>query len=133
VIAIPAARAVDVVSQPDAPDLTSVRSKIAAKDWTAAKAELNKMIEGGVQHADVYSLMGYASRKSGDQKAAFTFYQKALEFDPYHKGALEYQGELFILTGSLAKAKDNLALLTTLCPSGCEERSDLAEAIAKAK
>ena len=41
------------------------------------------------QHADVYNLMG-SLRKTGDYKQAYTFYRKALEFDPEHKGALEY-------------------------------------------
>jgi hypothetical protein len=49
-----------------------------------------------------------------------------------HKGALEYQGELFVELGQLDKAKENLAKLNHLCWFGCEEASDLKEAIERA-
>ena len=61
------------------------------------------MIDRGVQHADVYNLLGFSLRKSGDTKTAMTFYQKALEFDPDHKGALEYSGELYVQIGDIGQ------------------------------
>ncbi|MFL6824295.1 MAG: tetratricopeptide repeat protein [Xanthobacteraceae bacterium] len=126
------ALAVDNVTSREAPDLTAVRAKIKAKDYKAALAELTPMLETH-QHADVYNLMGFSLRKSGDYKQAYTFYRKALEFDPEHKGALEYLGELYVETGQLDKARDNLVLLKKLCPGGCEELADLEQAIASAK
>jgi tetratricopeptide (TPR) repeat protein len=111
------ALAVDNVTSREAPDLTAVRAKIKAKDYKAALAELTPMLETH-QHADVYNLMGFSLRKSGDYKQAYTFYRKALEFDPEHKGALEYLGELYVETGQLDKARDNLVLLKKLCPGG---------------
>ena len=62
-----------------------------------------------------------------------TYYKKALDFDPAHKGALEYQGELFVELGQIAKARENVAKLEKICPSGCEELEDLREARAHAK
>jgi tetratricopeptide (TPR) repeat protein len=125
------ALAVDTVVSTNAPDLTSVRTKIKAKDFKAALAELTPMLETH-QHADVYNLMGFSLRKTGDTKQAYTFYRKALEFDPEHKGALEYQGELYVETGEIDKAKQNVVLLKKLCPSGCEELADLEKAVAGA-
>src|SRR5262245_65843182 len=124
--------AVDTAS-PAAPDLAAVRAKIKAKDWPAAIRDLNGMIDQGVQQADVYSLLGFSLRKSGDYDRAYTFYRKALEFEPNHKGALEYLGELFVERGEMAKAREHVGLLTRLCPSGCEELDDLKEAIAQAE
>jgi Flp pilus assembly protein TadD len=126
------ALAVDTVSTSDAPDLTAIRAQISAKDYSAAIAGLNGLIDQGVRHPDVYNLLGYSLRKSGDRKTALTFYQKALEFDPDHKGALEYLGELYVEIGDMGKAKENLKRLVELCPQGCEELSDLKEAIAHA-
>jgi tetratricopeptide (TPR) repeat protein len=123
--------AVDIVTTRDAPDLTSVRAKIKAKDFKAAIAELTPLLETH-QHADVYNLMGFSLRKLKDYKQAYTFYRKALEFDPEHKGALEYLGELYVETGQVDKAKEHVTLLKKLCPSGCEELADLEEAIAGA-
>ncbi|HEU4357895.1 MAG TPA: tetratricopeptide repeat protein [Xanthobacteraceae bacterium] len=131
-IAATGALAVDNITSRDAPYLASVRAKIQAKDYKGALAELTPMLETH-QHADVYSLMGFALRKTGDYKQAYTFYRKALDFDPEHKGALEYLGELYVETGQVDKARENLALLKKLCPVGCEEMFDLEEAIASAK
>jgi tetratricopeptide (TPR) repeat protein len=125
----PDARAVDTVMSTDAPDLTSVRAKIKAKDFKGALAELMPMLETH-QHADVYNLIGFSLRKTGDYPHAHTFYRKALEFDPEHKGALEYLGELYVETGQLDKAREHVVILKRLCPGGCEELADLEQAIA---
>jgi Flp pilus assembly protein TadD len=125
------ALAVDTVTSKDAPDLTSVRAKIKAKDYQAALTEL-KVLADTHQHADVYSLMGFSLRKTGDYSTALTFYKKALDFDANHKGAHEYLGELYVERGDLPKAREQLAVLTKLCPQGCEEREDLEKALATA-
>ena len=125
------ALAIDNITSKDAPELASVRAKIKAKDYKAAIAELTPMLETN-QHADVYNLMGFSLRKIGDTKQAYTFYRKALDFDPEHKGALEYLGELYVETGQVDKAQENVTLLKKLCPSGCEELADLEHAIATA-
>jgi len=125
------ALAVDNITTRDAPDLTAVRAKIDAKDFKGAVAELQTMLVK-YQHADVYNLLGYSLRKSGDPKQALTFYRKALDFDPQHKGALEYLGELYVETGQIDKAKENVALLKKLCPDGCKELTELEQSIASA-
>ena len=130
-VAATGANAIDNVTSRDAPDLTSVRAKIKAKDFKTALADLTPMLETN-QHADVYNLMGFSLRKSGDYQQAYTFYRKALEFDPEHKGALEYLGELYVEIGQVDKAKENLAQLKRLCPGGCEELADLEHAITAA-
>jgi Flp pilus assembly protein TadD len=127
----PVAFAIDTITSKDAPDLTSVRAKIKAKDYKAAVVEL-KTVADTHQHADVYSLMGFSLRKTGDFPTALTYYNKALDFDANHKGAREYLGELYVETGDLSKAREQLAVLEKLCPQGCEEREDLEKALASA-
>jgi Flp pilus assembly protein TadD len=127
----PAARAVDTEVSRDAPDLAAVRAKIKGKDWKGAIADLNAFIDQGIQHADVYNLLGFSLRKSGDKKTAYTFYRKALEFDPNHKGALEYLGELYVEMGQVEKARQHVAQLKKLCPQSCEELEDLEKAVAE--
>ncbi|MFS2177743.1 tetratricopeptide repeat protein [Rhizobium pisi] len=127
-IALPAF-AVDNMQSPDAPDLTSVRAKIDAKDYAGALVELRGLAEDN-QQADVYNLMGYTLRKTGDYKTSLTYYTKALELQPGHKAAREYLGELYVETGEMAKAEEQVASLKQLCPSGCEELEDLQKAIA---
>jgi tetratricopeptide (TPR) repeat protein len=127
----PGAQAADSPPQIDTPDLRSVRAAIKVKRFDVALAEL-KVLEVKHQHPDVYSLMGFSLRKTGDRPRAMTYYLKALEMNPSHKGALEYQGELFVELGQIDKAKENLAKLSRLCLFGCEEYDDLKEAIARA-
>jgi tetratricopeptide (TPR) repeat protein len=123
--------AVDNLTYNDAPDLASVRAKIKAEDYMSAIEELTPMLAAH-QHADVYNLMGFSLRKTGDYPQAYTFYRKALDFDAEHKGALEYLGELYVETGQIEKAKENEDRLKALCPSGCEELADLQKAISSA-
>lgn len=122
------AHAVDNMESTDAPDLTLVRAKLKAKDYAAALAELRNLAED-TQQADVYNLLGFALRKTGDVKTSLTYYTKALELQPGHKAAREYLGELYVETGNMEKAKEQLAVLAKLCPGGCEEREDLQKAI----
>ena len=125
----PAAHAADAVPSSDAPDLRSVRAAIKAKNFSGALALLKPMVASGSPHPDVLSLMGFALRKTGDRPQAMIYYRKALEMNPSHRGALEYQGELFVELGQIDKAKENLTRLNRLCLFGCEERDDLKEAI----
>ena len=130
-VAATGALAVDNITSRDTPYLAAVRAKIEAKDYKAALAELTPMLANS-QHADVYNLMGFSLRKTGDQNQAYTFYRKALDFDPQHKGALEYLGELYVETGQIDKARESIAQLKKLCPGGCEELADLEKSIAAA-
>lgn len=120
--------AVDNMESTDAPDLTSVRAKIDAKDYAGALAELRDLAEDN-QQADVYNLMGFTLRKTGDYLTSLTYYTKALELQPNHKAAREYLGELYVETGDMAKAEEQVAVLKQLCPGGCEELEDLQGAI----
>ncbi len=130
VSAAPAA-AVDTPAATDAPDLTKVRAMIKEKSFAAARDELLRLADTH-QHADVYSLLGFSLRKTGDYARSLTYYRKALDFDPDHKGAHEYLGELYVETRQPDKAREHLAILARLCPSGCEEREDLEKAMREA-
>ena len=124
------ANAVDNMDATDGPDLTSVRAKIKAKDYPAALSELRDMAED-TQQADVYNLLGFTLRKTGDFKTSLTYYAKALELQPDHKAAHEYLGELYVMTGHVDKAKVRLATIAKICGNtSCEEYKDLAKAIA---
>ena len=122
--------AVDTQTNVGDVDLTSVRQKVKAKDWKAAIEELKPIIVK-VDNADAYNLYAFCLRNMGDYKQAFTYYGKALDFDPNHKGAHEYLGELYVMTSNMPKANEHLAILEKLCPSGCEELDDLRKAVAE--
>src|SRR5438552_15876944 len=80
--------AVDNMSSTDAPDLTSVRTKIKAKDYAGALVQLRELADD-VQHADVYNLLGFTLRKTGDFKTSLTYYTKPPQLAPDHKAGRE--------------------------------------------
>ena len=81
------------------------------------------------KEADKYNLLGFAARKSGDLNAAAEYYKKALEINPKHIQALEYQGELYLQLGEMEKAKKNLEKIKTICWFISKEKKMLEEAI----
>jgi tetratricopeptide (TPR) repeat protein len=127
-LALPVQAASDPGPVNQTPYLDSARAEIKAKKYDAALAEL-KVLVVKYQNADVYTLLGHALWKTGDRQQGMDYYNKALAINPLHRGALEYQGELYVVLGQVGKAKENLAKLKGVCPFGCEEASDLAEAI----
>ena len=126
------ALAVDNIDTADTPDLAPARAKIDAKDYAGAIQLLTPMITTS-KTPDVFNLLGFSYRKSGDLADAATYYGKALDFDPNFKPTLEYQGEMYLQQHDVDHAKANLAKLATLCPTGCEEKADLEKAIADYK
>ncbi len=128
------AGSIDVHVDPGPPsaDLAPARALIKAKEFSKAVEALH-ILERTNQTADLYNLLGFSLRKIGELERSGENYRMALALDPNHRSALEYQGELFITLGQIARAEENLRKLVTLCPNGCEEREDLEEALASAR
>ena len=110
-------------------ELTKIRSLIAVKNFSAALSALKVADKAFPNNADINNLLRYSARNLKQYKPAATYYVKALRIDPNHLGALEYQGELFMLTKKTSDAKKNLAKLKSLCGVNCEEYIDLKKAI----
>ena len=110
--------------------LGAARTQIAAKNWPAAITELKKLNDTG--SADWNNLMGYSLRKGAapDYAGAEKHYNEALRIDPAHRGALEYSGELYLMTGNLPKAEERLATLDKACKAVCAEYADLKKSVA---
>jgi Flp pilus assembly protein TadD len=105
------------------------------KEWKYAEAIplLQKVVKDEPKNADAYNQMGYANRKLNKLPDARIHYAKALELQPEHKGALAYQGEMFLMLDDVKSAETNLAKLDKLCTFGCTEYSELKKAIAEYK
>ena len=102
---------------------------IASKKYVEAYKEL-KSVNAPNKSDDLNNLLGFTARKSGNLEAAAKYYNKALEINPKHVGALQYQGELFITLGEFEKAKQNLEKIGKLCwLFPCSEEKSLKTAI----
>ena len=113
--------------------LAAARAQIGAKHWAAAIDELRRVNDNN--SADWNNLMGYSLRKgkTPDLAAAEKFYGEALRINPSHRGALEYSGELYLMTGDLGKAEQRLSVLEKACAMKCEEFAELKTAVAQFK
>jgi len=109
--------------------MKEARALIADMKYKKAIRTLNAVIRADGRDADAWNLIGYSNRKMGKYKKAGKAYRRALKYNPQHKGALEYQGELFIILKQYDKAKANRDRLAALCPEGCEQLADLDEAL----
>ena len=113
--------------------LKTARALIAEKKWAAAIEELKRVDDKS--SADWNNLMGYSLRKgkTPDYASAEKYYDEALRINPKHRGALEYSGELYLMTGNLPKAEQRLAALDKACTLPCEEYTVLKKAVASYK
>ena len=103
---------------------------VKAKDWDRAAFYLGLAAAAEPENPDVQNLLGYTFRHQRKFDLAFTHYGMALQLDPNHRGAHEYIGEAYVLTGNRAKAQEHLAALERICGRNCEEYQDLARALA---
>ena len=94
-----------------------------------ALIELEAFVYENPQSADGWNSIGFASRKLGNFEDAERYYNLGLEINSKHKGILEYQGELYIQTNRIEKAKENLAILDKMCSFNCSYRDKLARKI----
>jgi|TARA_B110000444_G_scaffold16279_1_gene14015 Flp pilus assembly protein TadD len=106
---------------------------IKDENYDKAIVKLKEAEAAAKKDADIQNLLGFAHRKSGKLDEATKYYKSALALDSKHKGALEYQGELFLMLGDKAGAEKNMQKLDKICWLGCSELDDLRTAIRKYK
>jgi len=119
------------VAKSVATQLSAIRELVAAQNFASAKTALEQADQQFPNNADVNNLLGFVNRKLKMYSQSATYYTKALKIDPNHLGALEYQGELFVIQKKTALAKKNLDKLKKLCGVNCEEYLDLKKVIDK--
>jgi len=81
--------------------------------------------------ANLLTILGSSYRNLKQYDLAFKHHRRAIELDPRNRGAHEYIGEAYLMTGDLPAAEKHLAALKEICLLQCEELKDLESAIAK--
>ncbi len=109
--------------------MSSVEKNIDAKNYQAAIAELETIVAKDAKNADAYNLLGFSNRKLKNYTVAEQYYNRALELDPKHKGAMEYLGELYVETGRMDEANQMLSRLDNACFLSCSEYKQLKSVI----
>jgi Flp pilus assembly protein TadD len=112
-------------------DYAAGRRAIEQKDWAQAARQFKRAELRHPDHADLQNMLGFSYRNLKQFDLAFKHYERAIELDPRHRGAHEYIGEAYLMTGNLAGARRHLAALKEICLLPCEELTDLERAIAE--
>ena len=133
-LAAPPAIADPYETNPDAaardPDYAAGKRAMDRKDWSEAATRFGKAAAGDPDNPDLQNYLGYSYRNLKQFDLAFKHYKRAIELDPRHRGAHEYIGETYLLTGDVLSAERHLAALREICLLSCEELEDLEKAIA---
>ena len=112
---------------------SSAEKLINKKQFSDAILKLNDALASDSKNADIYNYLGFSHRKLGKMEQAAVYYNKALEINPKHKGALEYQGEMYLTLNQIGKAEENLRKLDKICFLGCSEFDKLKKSIVDKK
>lgn len=112
-------------------DYAAGKRAVERNDWAEAARLFTRAELRHPDHADLQNILGFSFRNLKQYELAFRHYRRAIDLDPRHRGAHEYIGETYLMTGDLAGAQRHLAALKDICLLPCEELRDLERAIAE--
>ena len=112
-------------------DYAAGKAAAERKDWAAAIQLYQRAERRNPEQADLQNSLGFAYRNLKQYDLAFKHYKRAIEIDPRHRGAHEYIGEAYLMTGDLKSAEVHLVALRKICLLPCEELTDLERAVEK--
>jgi tetratricopeptide (TPR) repeat protein len=104
---------------------------LAAGKFVEADDALETALAVDPRNRAAFIVMARVAHKQKLYGQAIRFTNKALLLEPTDRQALAVQGEAMIELGALPRARDNLAKLQKLCPSGCAELATLSGAITR--
>lgn len=102
-----------------------------AGDLPGANDALETALAVDPRNRGAFVALAQVARKQGLQGKAIRLYGEALLLDPQDVTALSGQGEAMVEKGAVAKARENLAQVRTICKDACAPATQLAAAIEK--
>ena len=87
------------------------KAEDAKKKFGKALGKFEYATELDPNYYQAWNMVGYCARQQGDLKRAFAAYSKCLALEPEYEEAHEYLGEAYVMSGEIAKAKEQLAWL----------------------
>lgn len=115
------------------PNYVAAKQLVEDGKYAEAVPLLENVVATDKENADAFNYLGYSNRQLGNTDSALSYYQTALKLEPRHRGANEYLGELYLILGDLPKAQERLDVLDGACFFGCDEYTELKNAIAEYK
>lgn len=103
----------------------------AAGNYDAAIDSLETAVAVDPRNRQAFIVLAEVAEARGLSGKAIRLYREALLLEPNDLNALQGQGQALVAKGAVARAKENLARLRTLCKSGCAQANALAASITK--
>ncbi|MFN3674588.1 MAG: tetratricopeptide repeat protein [Sphingomonas pseudosanguinis] len=107
------------------------RAQKAAGNLDGATDTLETAVTVDPRNRAAFILLAEVAGARGLPGKAIRLYREALLLDPNDLRALRGQGEALVQRGAVARAKDNLTKIKTLCKQDCADATALAAVIAK--
>ena len=112
--------------------VAQARTDLAAGRLDAANDALESALAVDPRNRAAFGLMASIAQGQGLPGKAIRLYRESLMIEPNDVAALAAQGEAMVQKGAVAKAKENLAKIKTLCGTKpCADGAKLASAIEK--
>jgi len=99
------------ISEDAKKDLVAGKADSAKKKFGKALKKFKEATDYDANYFEAWNMVGFCSRKTGDLKASFDAYQKCITIEPEYAQAHEYLGETYLMSGDVAKAKEQLMWL----------------------
>ena len=119
------------ISEDAKKDLASGKADSAKKRFGKALKKFQEAADMDPTYYEAWNMVGYCSRKSGDLKRSFQAYEKCLLIEPEYAQAHEYLGEAYLMSGDVAKAKEQLLWLVSRKSDQAGELATKIEAFQK--
>ncbi|MGI8612211.1 MAG: tetratricopeptide repeat protein [Sphingomicrobium sp.] len=104
---------------------------LGAGEFVDADDALEASLAVDPRNRAAFVVMARVAQKQKLFGQAIRFTNKALSLEPRDLDALAVQGEAMVELGAVPRARDNLAKLQKLCPSGCRQFAALSAAISR--
>ncbi|MEO6582017.1 MAG: hypothetical protein ABIN68_04320 [Sphingomicrobium sp.] len=111
--------------------LVQGQSLLVAGKFEAADDALETALAVDPRNRAAFVVLARVAQKQKLFGKAIRFTNKALALEPGDRDALAVQGEAMVELGAVPRARDNLAKLQKLCPSGCQQLAMLSAAISR--
>lgn len=104
---------------------------LAAGKFAEADEALETALAVDPRNRAAYNSLAKVAQRQKLYGQSIRYTKKALVLEPNDRDAIALQGFAMVEMGAVARAKENLAKLQKLCPSGCTQLSELSAAITR--
>jgi tetratricopeptide (TPR) repeat protein len=107
------------------------QAHLAAGRFTEADEALETSLAVDPRNRAAYNSLARVAQRQKLFGQSIRYTKKALLLEPNDRDAIAIQGEAMVELGAVARAKENLAKLQRLCPSGCTQLAELSATITR--